>query len=66
MEDLRSDLKSERVKNSLHFQCVSFEFEESKKRYCHLSAMAVLVKICCCGCSLRIGGLLIGIFGLVS
>nr|XP_058950409.1 uncharacterized protein LOC131778039 [Pocillopora verrucosa] len=27
--------------------------------------MAVLVKICCCGCSLRIGALLIGIFGLI-
>lgn len=27
--------------------------------------MAVLVKICCCGCSLRDGALLIGIFGLI-
>lgn len=27
--------------------------------------MAVLVKTCCCGCNLRIGTLLIGIFGLI-
>nr|XP_058950338.1 uncharacterized protein LOC131777983 [Pocillopora verrucosa] len=27
--------------------------------------MAVLAKICCCGCSLRDGALLIGIFGLI-
>ena len=60
------DLESEWLKTSRHFRCVSLEFEESKKRHFHLSTMAVLVKICCCGCSLRDGALLIGIFGLVS
>ena len=28
--------------------------------------MAIIVRTCCCGCDLRTGILLIGIFGLVS